>query len=54
MEYKLLKLATADYHSFEKLVNDELKKGWIPTGGVYIHWQQDAHVYVQALVRPAQ
>lgn len=54
MEYKLLKLITDDHRMFEKLVNDELKKGWIPTGGVCIHWQLNARVYVQALVRPAQ
>lgn len=36
MEYKIINLSESHYLDFEKLVNQEIKKGWIPLGGIEI------------------
>lgn len=50
MEYKVIIGRTNEYPSlrgFEKQVNDEIEKGWRPTGGLTI----EGGLYYQAMVR---
>ena len=36
MEYQIIYLGESNIIEFEKLVNEEIKKGWTPLGGVQI------------------
>ncbi|MFI8379596.1 hypothetical protein [Leeuwenhoekiella sp. NPDC079379] len=45
MEYKIL--YATDYNSLSRLVNEELRKGWKPQGGV----SGDKYGFCQAVVK---
>lgn len=50
MEYQIVYLDSINHpeKSFEKIVNSEIKKGWIPQGGVSV--ENGRHFY-QAMVK---
>ena len=53
MEYKIIHLLDSNFYEFEKLVNQEIKKGWTPLGGVQIKNTrfENSHDFFQSAVK---
>lgn len=57
MEYKIVRDTTKGIHSdqFEKMVNDLLKEGWMPHGGLTVVQSEKGDIFwTQALIRMPQ
>lgn len=51
MQYKVI--LTDSVGSLERRVNDAIKQGWIPQGGIAV-WSERTSPIMQAMIRPEE